>query len=807
MESLVSDARYALRQLVQRPGFTIAVSLTLALGIGATTSVFSVADAVLLQPPPYRDPGALVAVWTHPNGAPQDRDPTSLPDLDDWRAQNTAFSGVAAVAFERFDLTGPEGTDQARGAQGTGDLFAVLGTPAFLGRTLGPADEHQAVVVLSYRLWLRRYGGDRSVIGKTVNLYDDPYTIVGVMPPAFHFPTPDIDLWTGLNPIYASVPDGVVNPWISSRSMRGYRAVARLKPGTSLGAAEAGMNALERRLAQSYPEADAGTDLSLQPLGAFTVGGVQRPVWLLLGAAGFVLLIACANVAHLLLSRTTGRAREIAVRQALGAGRARVVRQLLTESLVLGLVGGAAGVALAEFGTAALAPLIPADLPGRELIGVNTSVLLFAGVVALASGLGFGLAPAWQVWRGRFSVSLSGGARGVGAQAHGTRARRALMAAEVAVALVLLCGAGLMLRTLSRLANADPGFAADHLLTFHVSAPRRIYTDPPRLRAFVAALLRELRAIPGARQVGASSSLPPSFLQEISGFSIEGRPVAEPGHEPEAVFIPSTPGYLDALGAPLVAGRDFADADGADAPPVALVNRTLARRFFENGAAVGKRINIDGLTRTIVGVTGDVVFQGIDQPTGPVVLVPFAQSPFAGVWVAVRTAGDPAFLGGAVRGALQRVEAGVYPRNLFTMEQVLHDSLSRQRFQSLLLALFGFAALCLAAVGTYGVIAYGVAERKGEMGIRLALGASPSSVLALVVRQGLVPVGVGLVVGVGAALLLTRLMRSLLYGISATDVPTFAGVTVVLAVTALVAAYIPARRAAGVDPIVALRTE
>lgn len=807
MDSLIADVRYAIRQLARQPGFTIAVALTLALGIGGTTSVFSIADAVLLQPPPYRDPGALVAVWTHPAAAPEDQDPTSFLDLEDWRSQNTVFDGVAAVGFERFELNGPEGIDQARGAEGTGDLFKVLGTPAYLGRTLGPADAHQAVVVLSYRLWLRRYGGDRSVIGKTVNLYDDPYTIVGVMPPAFHFPTPDIDLWTSLNPIYASTPGGATNPWISNRSMRGYRAVARLKPGASLSAAGAEMNALERRLAQSYPESDAGTEITLQPLHAVAVEGIQRPLWLLLGAGGFVLLIACANVAHLLLSRTTGRAREIGVRQALGAGRFRVGRQLLTESLLLGLLGGAAGVALAELGTAALTPVIPVDLPGRELIGVHPGVLLFAAALALASSLGFGLAPAWQVWRGRFSISLSGGTRGAGAQAHGARARRALVAAEVAVALVLLTGAGLLLRSLSRLTNADPGFPVDHLLTFHVTPPRPVYTDAARERTFVASMLREVRSLPGVRQVGAASSLPPTFIQERDNFSVEGRPTPQPGQEPDAIFVPATPGYVGALGAPLLHGRDFTDADAPDAPPVALVNRALARRFFGPDGAVGKRISINGVLRTVVGVTGDVSFQGLGQASGPVVLVPFVQNPFAGLWVTVRTAGDPAGLEGSVREALQRVEAGLHPRNLLTMREVLHDSLARQRFQSLLLALFGLTALCLAAVGVYGVIAYGVAERRGEMGIRLALGASRGSVLALVVRQGMGPVGAGLIVGVGAALFLTRLLRSLLYGVTSTDLPTFAAVTLVLGATGFVAAYVPARRATRVDPMIALRAE
>jgi putative ABC transport system permease protein len=806
VDDLASDLRYAARVLRRNAGFTVAAVATLALGIGANTAIFSVVNAVLFRPLPYANADRLVSVWTAPAGSPAERNPASLPDVEDWAAQNTVFAGVGAYAFNRYELTGREGVDQARAAIGTPTLYIVLGTRPLLGRMPLPEERQTPVVAISYRLWQRRYAGDRTVIGRTVTMDELPYTIVGVMPPGFHFPAPDIDLWTSLFPIAggAGTPPG---PWIDSRSLRAYRAVARLRPGVSRATAEAAMATIEHRLGQAYPQSDAGMLIKLQSLREDSVGGVQRGLWLMFGAAGLVLTLACVNVAHLMLARTSTRGREIAVRRALGAHRGRVARQLLTESVLLALIGGLAGVVVAIAGTRLLVQLSPPDVPRLETVHIDGTSLLFAVVASVLTGMIFGSVPAVAAWRSGVQSTLREQGRGSTGGAHASRMRSMLTTAEVAFALMLLVGAGLTIRSFALLLASDVGFRSNGVVTFHVGFSETRYPKPQDKVAALDRMLEDIRALPGVISAGGSTSMPPSRTQEETGFTIDGQPKPAPGHEPIAIYLPATPHFLASLGIPIVAGRDFTNADGAAAPQVTIVNRVIAQRFFTDHDPLNQRITLDGVSRTIVGVSGDAVYNGVGVPIKPEAYVPFAQSPFPGVWIAVSAAGAPSSLIASIRSVVHAVDPLINARELRPMDEMISDSIVRPRFQTWLLAIFGALALTLAAIGIYGVIAYSVAQRTSEIGLRIALGAPPSRVVGMVMRSGMIPVAAGLATGIAASLLLSKAMVGLLYGVRPTDAVTFVVVTVVLAGVAAAASYLPAMRAAAIDPISALRTD
>ena len=803
IDDVLLDIRYAARVLRHNLGFTAAVVLTLALGIGANTAIFSVVNAVVIRPLPYADPDRLYAIWTVPVQSPADRNPASYPDVGDWQTQNRSFSGIGGYAFNRFELTGPEGTDIARAVIAMPTVYSVLGARPLLGRLPRPDEDRVAVVAISYRLWRTRYGGDARVLGRTAIMDEQPFTIVGVMPPGFHFPTPDVDLWMTTFPI---VVQPSPNPWLTSRGLRGWRVVARLRPGVTPAAAEAEMNTIMHRLGEAFPDENGGTDIKLQSIREHHVGNIERALWLLLGAAGLVLLLACANVAHLMLARTSTRAREIAVRRALGAHRGRVVRQLLTESVLLGALGGAAGLALAGFAMRLLVRLSPGDIPRLETVALDAATLAFATIVSLLTGILFGVAPTVVAWRSGVQSTLRGAGRGsVGGD--GARVRAMLTSAEVAFALMLLVGAGLMIRSFATLATRDLGVRSDDVAIFHIGLSGKRYPASADRAMAIDRVLTRLRAIPGVTEVGASTSMPPSRMQQGNGFMIEGDPEPKPGQEPSAIFIPATPRFLSALGIPLVAGRHFADGDGASAPRVALVNRELARRHFANRNPVGARLRIEDSLWTIVGVVGDVPYEGPAAPARPQIYVPWAQRTFGGAWVAVRARVEPRSLVAPIREALVSVDPLMHPRDLRPMNEMIGETMLRPRFQTWLLATFGTLALALAALGIYGVIAYGVAQRTAEIGLRLALGAPPNSVVALVLRRGMFPVLVGLAAGLAAALGLSKVMAGLLHGVSPTDAPTFAAVTTLLAGVAIVAAYLPALRAARLDPIRALRSD
>ena len=807
IDDIAQDIRFALRVLRREIGFTAAVVLTLALGIGANTAVFSIVNAVLLRPLPYAHPERLVSVWTAAAGTPSDRNPSSLPDLLDWQKQSTSFEGIAGFAFNRFDLNGPEGADQARAILATGMLYDVLGARAAIGRLPRPDEERLPVVAISYRLWQQRYGGDTSVIGKRILMNRGAYTIIGVLPPGFHYPTPDIDLWSTLYSIVATPGAPGPNLWLTSRSLHGYRVVARLRSGVTLAQAERELNAIEHRLASANPDDDGGTGIHLQSVQDDAVRDVRSGLWTVFGAAALILLLACVNVAHLLLARMSSRARELAVRRALGAHRGRVLRQLATESILLGTLGGLAGVGVAFGATHALVRFGPSDIPRLENVSIDMPTLMFAIAVSICAGLLFGIAPAVLSWGRDMQGALRAQGGGVNSGVHGGRTRDALTTLEVAFAVMLLIGAGLMIRSFARLTTRDLGVSPTNTWVAQLNLSGDRYVPNAAKSRALDDVLRAVRALPGVKAAGASTSMPPTRIQEIEGLQIVGQPAAKPGHEPTAIYIPASPGFIEALHIGIVSGRSFDARDDSASAPVALVNRELARRYFPRVDPVGQQIITGGETRTIIGVTGDAVYEGLESPVRATIYVPFAQRPFPGMWIAINGTFDEHTLITALRDIYRRIDPELPLRAPQPLDAMIADSIVRPRFHAWLLGSFGALALLLAAVGIYGVIAYGVSQRRGEIGIRLALGAPPSSVVGTVLRSGMLPVVAGLSIGLAASVAASRLMSGLLYGIAATDVATFVAVGVVITLAALAAAYIPARRAARVDPLSAIRAE
>jgi putative ABC transport system permease protein len=803
-DDLINDVKYALRTLLKAKSFTVAVVLTLALGIGMNTAIFSFVHAVLLRPLPYADSDRLVSVWTAPTSLPNERRPTSYPALTDWASQNDVFTGVGGYAFNRYEMRGPEGVYQARSIVATKSLYALLGATPLMGRLPSPDDESAAVVAISYRVWQQRYGGARDVINRKVILGEFPYTIIGVMPPGFHFPTPDIDLWLSFYPMLGAPGTQATSPWITSRGLRGYRTVARLKPGVDMAAAEKSMNTLQQRLGEQNAS-DAGILIRLERVSDDALGAVRRPLWLMLGAAGMVLLLGCANVAHLVLARTATRTRELALRRALGAGQARVTRQLLTESMVLALIGGAVGVVVAIGAMKGLVAMSPADIPRVENVSLNGTVLLFALIASVFTGLVFGVAPAFGARDDKLSRTLREDGRGVSGARKGKRMRSVLTSAEVAFALTLLVGAGLMIRSFVLLTSVDPGFRADGVAVFHVTFLTQRYASPADQVTGLDRILTSVRAIPGVTAAGASTSLPPVRTQQATAFAIEGDPPAERGSELEAVFIPSTAGFLEALGIS-VRGRTFTTADeGVQSPPVVIVSAELARRYFGDRDPINRNILLSNVPFTVIGVAANAPYRGLAEGAQPTMYVPFAQNVFRGMWVAAHVAGDPRALVPALTSAVRAVDPELVSRDVRPLENHVSESLVRPRFQTWLLGVFGALALTLAAVGIYGVIAYDVSQRTAEIGTRLALGAQRGNVVAMIVRGGMKPVLIGLVAGVASAAGLSRLMEGMLYGVRPLDIATFIGVSAVLALVAAFAAYVPAMRAARVDPVEALR--
>jgi putative ABC transport system permease protein len=799
VQTLTQDLRLAARLLAKSPGFTLAATLTLALGLGANTAMFSVVYAVMLRPLPYAQPDRLVRV----------RGGSSYPDLADWTSQAKSFEGFGAYRPHFYDQAGAEGAERIEAALVTGDLMRVLRAKAALGRPLQVEDDRpggEKVVVVSHGFWRRRMNGEGDAVGRSVTFAGGTYRVIGVMPPSFRLLEVDkAEVWAPVRVESAQEAE--------ARGAHTLWAVGRLGDGMSLEAAQAELDAIARRLAEAHPDENKDRRFLLMPLHDFLVRGARPALQVLLGAVAFLLLIATTNVANLLLARAASREREIAIRASLGASRWRLLRQLLSESLLLVALGGAAGVLVASWISELVVRLGPADVPGLDSVSLDLRVLAFTAGVSLLAALLFSLAP----WLHACQVSLlgslkEGGRSGEGQVRH--RVRNALVVSELALALVLLVGAGLLLRSLHRLQSIDPGFDPSRLFTFDLTLPMESYHDIPKRTRLYESVLTDLASLPGVEKVAAGSELPFGTGMIFHNFVVDGRPPLPVGTEPEIYSRSVSPEYFDTLGIALVRGRGPSRADDAGAPPVVVINEAAARAHFAGEDPIGRRIAWARATSpvwmTIVGVVGDVRASGTGREEVPAVYTPIAQEsrPWK-TWmtVAIRSSLPPSVLLPAVRRAVARVAPAVPVTRPRTMDELMAASAGARRFNLLLLGAFAALALALAAVGVHGVISYAVSHRIHEVGVRVALGATPRDILRLVVGHGFVLAAAGAALGSAAALGLSRFVSGMLFGVRASDPVTFAGVAALLVAVALLACYLPARRALRVDPVVALRYE
>ena len=803
-----SDLRFALRTLAKSPGFAAIALATLAIGIGANTAIFSVVDAVLLRPLPFREPERLVALFQTLPSKGVTANGVSYLNYEDFARQARSYETLAAVRMHDFTLTGQGEPALVAAGTVTSNVFAALGAKPLLGRALVAADDDlaaPAVAVLSERLWRERFAADPAIVGKTVLLDARPSTVVGVMPASFKTPpeSPPAELWLTLthDPVFEDL-----------RKLRGghyLRLVARLKPGVSIAQAQAELQTIAAGLARQYPKENEGWGVRVVPLAESLVGNVRTALLVLLGAVGLVFLIACANVANLLLVRAGARTRELAIRTALGAGRGRIARQLLTECLVLGVAGGALGLGLAFAALQGARTFLPADLPRASEIGLDGRVLLFSLFASILSAVVFGLAPVLHVAGSDLAEALKEGSIGTGESGRRTRMRGALVVGETAVSFVLLIGAGLLVKSFAKLQDVRTGFDSSHVLTGGLSLPRNQYSKPEQWIGFYRELVERLKARPGVESAAAVLPLPLTGSGLNFAFQIEGRPAEKAGQD-SANFTAATAEYFRVLRVPLLRGRLFETADTPDSAKVCLVSAAFAKRYFPGENPLGRRL-IFGFTqrvpREIVGVVGDVQRDGLASPSQPEMYVPFGQDPFWAAYVAVRTPGDPGSLASALRDEVRALDPSMPLAGIQPMDRYVYDSVAEPRFRTMLLGLFAAAALALAAIGLYGVVSYNAARRTREVGIRLALGAGRADVLRLVMREGLVLSGLGLAAGIAGAAFLTRFLSGLLFGVSRLDPLIYAAVALCLLAAGLLASVVPARRAARVDPIVALRYE
>ena len=808
MAALLQDLRYGIRTLAKNPGFTIVAVLTLALGIGANTAIFSVVDAVLLRPLPYPQSERLFVVYQTLPQDPAQNTGVSYPNYLDWTQQNQAFDSIAAARGNSQALSGQGEPTYIESGPVTSNYFDVLRVKPMLGRTLQSSDDAldaSPVVVMSETLWRARFGADPAIVGKTITLEQHAVTVAGIVPAYFHPSVPDsaAQLWVPLR------QDGVFSDMHGRRAGHYLAVLGRLKPGVTAAQARSEMAALQDRLAEQYPNENKGWGIRVVSLQADMAGNVRAALLVLLGAVGFVFLIACANVASLQLARAASRRKEIAIRVALGAGRHRLLRQFLTESVLLSFIGGAVGLVLAYEALQGLIAWLPADLPRVSEIHVDARVLAFGLALSVLSGVIFGLAPAWHSSESRLAEALEG-ARGAGEERTSHRARNAFVIAETALAIVLLIGAGLLIRSFARLQQVNVGFNPAQLLTAQVGLPRAKYAKPEQWISFYQQTLERMNALPGAQEAAVAVPLPLSDSYINLAFEIEGRPPRAKSESPTADFVAISPNYFHVLQVPLLRGREFRGADSESGPKVCVISSSVAQQLFPNDSALGQRILIGYPTnssREIVGIVGDVKDSDLSARQTAQIYVPFVQNPLWAADIAVRARGNPSSLGSVLREQIRAIDSALPVAEVKPMEEAIGSSIAQPRFRTALLSLFGAAALLLAAIGIYGVLAYTVTQQTREIGIRMALGANPGRVLRLVLARGLRLAGAGTVIGVLAALLLTRLLGSLLFDVSATDPLTFAAVAGLLLAVALLACYVPARRAMRVDPMVALRYE
>jgi predicted permease len=803
------DLRFAARVLRRQPGFTAVVLVTLMLGIGANTAIFTVVDAALLRPLPYHAPERLVHLWETRRGDPADRTEASYPDFLDWRSQAKTFAAIEGYDETNLTVAADVGEPlMLDGVRVTPGFFTMLGVRPILGRAFVPGDataDGAPVVVLSHAYWQQRLGGDPHVVGRSLTLDRRRYSIVGVLPASFHFaPVDDAEFW---------LPLETTSPRITQRYNHWLNVVARLAPGVTPAAAQADLSVVMRRLAAQYHETNAGRGAAVIPLRDEIIGPVRTTLLVLFGAVGCVLLVACVNVAGLMLVRSAARGREIAVRSAVGADRGRIVRQLLAESALLALAGGVLGAATAQLGVrsilAVLPPEVTSGMPYLQNLRVDGVVLSYAAALALVAGLLSGLAPALVVSRPSVTELLRRGGRG-GSGGTRPRVRGALVTAQIALTMVLLVAAGLMTRSLTELLRVDAGFEADHVLTARIALSGAAYEASERQQQFFETLVQRVRALPGVRAAGAVRNLPLAG-GGTNTFRVEGRPEPDPASRPEATMRGVAGDYFRAMGIRLVTGRVFTSSDGANTQPVLLVSAGLARRLFDDPTrAVGQRLRFYAFPEsawTVVGVVGDVRTGPLDASAPPTIYYTHLQGAENRMSIVARTTGDPTALASSLRRAAQSLDPSIAVYDVRTMEQQVARSpaVFARRLPLRLVGAFAVAALALAVIGIYGLIAYTVAHRTQELGIRIALGAGRANILALVVREGAVLAALGVTVGLVVALWATRLLGSLLYGVGAADPPTYVAVATILGAVALAASYVPARRAARVDPMVALR--
>ncbi len=816
MATLLQDLRYGLRVLLKSPAFSAAAVLVLALGIGANTAIFSVVNAVLLRPLPFRDADRLVMVWhvPPPQQFPGEKTFSVAPaNYFDWRAQNHVFQNMALYTGENFTLTGSGQPQSVLAATVEPQFFSVLQAAPMLGRALAPGEDapgHNHIVVLSYGLWKQQFGGDRDIVGKNISLNGVSYTVAGVMDQRFTRPS-YAQMWT---PLVLSDAERAV------RGEHHFSVIARLRDGVSLEQAQAEMSAISARLAQQYPADDKDWGALVRPLREELVGDVRPALIVLLGAVAFVLLIACANVGNLMLAKVMGRRKEIAIRTALGATRARVLQQVLAESVLLAIAGGALGLLLAHWGVALITNFLSSKMPRSLDISLDAGVLAFTAGISVFSGVIAGLAPALRLTRGDTNVNqaLKQGIGRTDSDAGGKRMRSVLVGLEVALSLMLLIGAGLMIRTLWKLRGIDAGIDPHNVITMTLAVGQQKFSTPAKQIEFNNEVLRQVRALPGVQSAGVIDALPLSNGASHQPIAIEGRPAASLSEQPEVFTFVISPGYLSAMHIPLLRGRDVSDRDNADAPGAILVSEAMAKHFWPGEDVIGKRLTdtfFPDKVREVVGVVGDVRQDGLDIAPPDTMYLPLGQlsTPTQFGWhsfpmsLVARTASNPASLVSAITQAVHRVDAEVPVTTIITMDDFVAESLSQQRFNMLLMASFAGLAVLLAAVGIYSVLSYSVRRRVREIGIRMALGAQIGDVLRLVVLEGMTPALIGLASGLAGALALGRILSRLVYGVSATDPATFAAVSCLLALVAFAASIVPAYRATRLDPLTTLREE
>jgi len=811
METLLKDIRYGVRASLKHPGFSAIVIFTLAVGIGASTAIFTVVNSVMLRRLPYRTSDRIVAIQEiNQEGK---RIQATAPNFLDWRAQNTVFEQLAAIKSANANLTFSDQAERIEMAQTSANFFDVFGVGPQLGRLFIQADEqagHEPIVILSDVLWRRRFGADPGIIGKPITLDGKNYAVVGIAPAGFQYPD-KTEAW--LPPLKLAPEFNERIEVTQNRGMGYLSAVALLKPGVSVQQAAGEMETITGRLRQQYPETNTNRFDRVVSLHDQLVGNSDTILWLLFGAVVFLLLIACANVANLLLANAASRSKEIAVRAALGASRARVMRQLLTESAIPALTGGALGLLLAVVGVAAITRLLPQDFPRLREIGMDWRVLAFTLGVSVLTGFLFGFAPALHISRTDVQEVVKESGRGTAGSARSSRLRHALIIAEVALSVVLLAGAGLLFRSFLRLQSVNTGFTPQQVLTARLSLSGPQFKGNADYAAFYDQVLARVRAIPGVQQAGVISTLPLS-KGPTTAFRVEGRPILPIDKWVPTNFRSVSPDYFRAMNIPIMQGRAFTEQDDNTAPVRVMINQALAQRDFPGESAIGKRItlknanvNNEPVWFEIIGVTANVRSMELREEAPPEFYFTTRQSPFDQMAVVIRSTVEPASLAPSLRQAVADVNRSVPVSDIKTMEHIVSESVTQPRFNLFLLGLFSGIALLLSAAGIYGVTAYAVTQRTQELGIRLALGAQVRDILKMILGQGMIVIGIGLVIGLAAAFALTRLMRSLLFGVGESDPVTFGAITLVLLFVALVACYIPARRAAKVDPLIALRYE